>query len=102
MKCNKNGDVSGHLRQREFSLAAFASIFLLVDFFASNKMPGKKMPVYICQYVFASVLFCQYIIASGFFCQLYLLVYFASSFLLVTFCQHFLPATFASYFCLPL
>ena len=90
--------VSGHLRQWRYLLAAFASNFLLVDFFASTKMPARKMLVYICQYVFASVLFCQYIFASGFFCQLNLLVYFASNFLLATYCQQFLPATFASYF----
>ena len=89
-------DVSGHLRQWGFLLAAFACTFLLVDFFASNKMPGRKMPVNICQYVFASVLFCQYIFASGFFCQQNLLVYFASNFLPATYGQQFLPATFAS------
>ena len=54
------------------------------------------MPVNICQYVFASVLFCQYIFASGFFCQQNLLVYFASNFLPATYGQQFLPATFAS------
>ena len=79
--------VSGHLRQWRYLPAAFASTFLLVDFFASTKMPVRKMLVYICQYVFASVLFCQYIFASGFFCQPYLLVNFASIFLLAPFCQ---------------
>ena len=88
--------VSGHLRQWRYLLAAFASNFLLVDFFASTKMPARKMLVYICQYVFASVLFCQYIIASGFFCQPYLPVYFASNFLLAAFLPTFLPAISAS------
>ena len=84
------------MRQWGFLLAAFACIFLLVDFFASNKMPGRKMSVNICQYVFASVLFCQYIFASGFFCQQNLLVYFASNFLPAMYGQQFLPTTFAS------
>ena len=59
--------VSGHLRQWRYLLAAFASNFLLVDFFASTKMPARKMLVYICQYVFASVLFCRYIICQWIF-----------------------------------
>ena len=92
--------VSGHLRQWRYLLAAFASNFLLVDFFASTKMPARKMLVHICQYVVASVLFCQYIIASGFFCQPYLPVYFASNFLLAaflpTFCQLYLPVAAAA------
>ena len=87
--------VSERLRQWRYLLAAFASTFLLVDFFASTKMPARKLLVHICQYVFASVLFCQYTLASVFFCQPYLLVYFASDFLLAI----FLPAIFASYIC---